>query len=68
MFMKKSIKVKPFSKEEERFMKLMTEEKVNPGDVVCRLGDLFGKPYNEYIVSNSLYKQIKKNDYKKMGL
>lgn len=37
MFMKKSIKVKPYSKEEERFMKLMKEKKVNPGDVVCRL-------------------------------
>ena len=59
MFMKKSIKVKPYSKEEERFMKLMKEKKVNPGDVVCRLGALFRKPYNEYIVSNSFYKQIK---------
>lgn len=27
MFMKKSIKVKPYSKEEERFMKLMKEKK-----------------------------------------
>ena len=59
MFMKKSIKVKPFSKEEERFMKLVKDAKVNPGDVVCRLGTLFGKPYNEYIVSNKFYKQIK---------
>ena len=41
MFMKKSIKVKPYSKEEGRFMKLMKEKKVNPGDVVCRLGALF---------------------------
>ena len=53
-----SIKVYPYSEAETYFMELLKKVNVNQSSVICRLGALFGTEYNEYIISDGLYKQI----------
>ena len=52
------LKVEPNSDAERYFMGLLAEVGVKPKAVMCRLGDIFGTPYNEYIFSDGLYKLI----------
>lgn len=53
------MKVVPFSEAEERFMELLSLVEVKPESVMCRIGSIFGKPYNEYVISDGLYNQIR---------
>lgn len=52
------MKVEPFSEAEEYFMDLLKKVEVKPESVICKLGTVFGKPYNEYILSDGLYNLI----------
>lgn len=53
------MKIVPFSEAEERFMELLRMVEVKPESVICKLGEVFGKPYNEYFLSDGLYNQIR---------
>ena len=53
------LKVVPFSDAENRLMELFELVEVKPDSVICRLGSVFGKPYNEYIFSDGFYNQIR---------
>lgn len=55
-----SIKVQPDSIREQYFMDLLTRVDVAHESVICRLGSMFGKEYDEYIISDGLFDQIKK--------
>lgn len=52
------MKVEPGSEGETYFIQLPEEVGVKPERVMCRLGSVFGTDYNEYILSDGLYKQI----------
>lgn len=52
------VKIEPGSDSETYFMQLLGEVNVKPENLMCRLGSVFGTPYNEYIISDGLYKQI----------
>ena len=52
------MKVKPGSEGEVYFIQLLEAVGVKPERVMCRLGSVFGTDYNEYILSDGLYKQI----------
>ena len=52
------LKIKPKTKAEDTFMQLLKEVDVKPKSVMCRLGSVFGTDYNEYILSDGLFKQI----------
>lgn len=54
-----SLKVVPDSEAEVYFMSLLNEVGVNHDSVICRLGAIFGKPYNEYVISDGLFQKIK---------
>ena len=54
-----SLKVVPDSEAEVHFMNLLNEVGVNHDSVICRLGAIFGKPYNEYVISDGLFQKIK---------
>ena len=53
------MKIVPDSEAEVCFMNLLNEVGVNHDSVICRLGALFGKPYNEYVLSDGLFRKIK---------
>lgn len=53
------MKVVPDSEAEVYFMSLLDEVGVNHDSVICRLGTIFGKPYNEYVISDGLFQKIK---------
>ena len=53
-----TMKVVPNSEAEKRFMELLKKVDVKPDSVICKLGDVFGVPYNEYILSDGLFRQI----------
>lgn len=55
-----SIKVQPDSKGEQYFMDLLARVEVAHESVICRLGSMFGKEYDEYIISDGLFDQIRK--------
>ena len=52
------MKVKPGSEGEVYFIQLLEAVGVKPERVMCRLVSVFGTDYNEYILSDGLYKQI----------
>lgn len=52
-----SLKVEPFSEAEAHFMELMRAN--NLSGVKCKLGALWGKPYNEYIIDDKAFNAIK---------
>lgn len=58
-----SMKIVPNSEGEQYFMELLKKVDVKPNSVICRLGSVFGTDYNEYILSDGLYRQIQ--DYLK---
>lgn len=53
------MKVEPFSDAERYFIELLRRVEVKPESVICRLGSVFEKPYNEYVISDGLYNQIR---------
>lgn len=53
------MKVEPFSEAERYFIELLGKVGVKPESVLCRVGSIFGKPYNEYVISDGLYNQIR---------
>ncbi len=55
------LKIYPGSEAEDRFMNLLKEVDVKPDSVICRLGSVFGKEYNEYVISEGLYQQIQEH-------
>lgn len=54
------LRIEPKSEAEDKFMQLLKEVDVKPKSVMCRLGSVFGTEYDEYILSDGLYKQIQK--------
>lgn len=52
------LKIMPGSEAESSFMNLLKQVDVKPESVMCRLGAIFGTPYNEYVISDGLYRQI----------
>lgn len=63
-----TLKIKPNSEAEQRFMELLQKVEVKPEAVLCRLGSVFGVPYNEYLISDGLYKQIQHYLEREKGL
>lgn len=53
------MKIVPDSEAEVYFMSLLDEVGVNHNSVICRLGSVFGTPYNEYVLSDGLFRKIK---------
>lgn len=53
-----NIRIKPGSKQESQFTKLLNSVGVDRSNVHCRLGYLFWTPYDEYILSDGLYRLI----------
>ena len=53
------MKIVPGSEAERYFMSLLDEVGVNHNSVICRLGSVFGTPYNEYVLSDGLFRKIK---------
>lgn len=62
-----TLKIEPESGGEVYFMSLLKEVGVKPDSVICRLGSVFGTPYNEYILSDGLYQQIREYLEEKKG-
>jgi hypothetical protein len=55
------LKIYPGSEAEDTFMNLLKEVDVKPDSVICRLGSVFGKDYNEYVISEGLFQQIREH-------
>ena len=53
------LKIIPGSESELRFMDILKSVGVKHEAVICRVGLIFGTPYNEYIISDGLYKLIR---------
>ena len=53
------LKVEPNSEAEDRLMELLKKVDAKPEAIICRLGAIFGKNYNEYLISDGLFNQIK---------
>ena len=53
-----SLKIEPGSEAELYFMNALKKVNVKPESVICRLGAIFGTPYNEYLISDGLYSRI----------
>lgn len=62
------LKVTPGSEGEQYFMELLKQVEVKPESVMCRLGEIYGAPYNEYILSDGLFNLIRNHLMKKKGL
>lgn len=52
------LKIIPGSKAETKFIEALEKVGVKLESVMCRQGRVFGTKYDEYIISNGLYKQI----------
>lgn len=63
-----SLKIMPGSEGEQYFMSLLNQVDVKHESVICRLGYVFGTPYNEYILSDGLFNIIKEHLLEKKGL
>lgn len=46
------------SKYENEFFRILRRYDVDPKSVMCRKGSIFHTPYNEYILSDGLYRLI----------
>lgn len=58
-----SLKIVQFSPAEYRLMELLKATNTPFSTIVCRLGEEFGKPYNEYIFDDDVFMRIR--DYLK---
>lgn len=52
------LKIMPGSEAESSFMNLLKQVNVKHESVMCRVGAIFGTPYNEYVISDGLFRQI----------
>lgn len=52
------------SETETKFLNTLIEVGVKPELVICRVGAAFNKNYNEYVLSDGLYKQIQEKIWK----
>lgn len=52
------VKIKPHTEEETRFIKALEDVGVKHESVICKQGFIFDKPYDEYLISDGLYKLI----------
>lgn len=57
----RSIKVVPNSADERYFIQLLNEVGVKHESVICRIGEVFEQPYNEYLLSNGLFRVIQEH-------
>ena len=62
------IRIIPGSEGEEYFMSLLNSVDVKHESVMCRLGAIFDTPYNEYTISDGLFRQIQSRLMEKKGL
>lgn len=52
------LKVEPYSEAEERLMELFNKTS-SIGEIIVRIGEIFGWPYNEYEFSEERYQAIR---------
>ena len=52
------VKIKPNTEEEKRFIKTLESVGVKRQSVICKQGFIFDKPYDEYLISDGLYRLI----------
>ena len=64
----RELKISPNSDAEKRFIQLLKQVGVKPDNVLCRLGSVFHTPYNEYLISEGLYRQIREELEKIKGI
>lgn len=62
------LRIIPGSEGEEYFMNLLNDVGVKHDSVICKLGTVFNTPYNEYTISDGLFKQIRSYLMEKKGL
>ena len=53
-----SIRCIPGSAREKAFLQLMDDNEVKRDLLMCKRGELFETPYDEYVISNGLYQKI----------
>ena len=53
-----AIKITPDSEEETQFKNILDSVGVKHESVICKQGFIFETPYDEYIISNGLYRLI----------
>lgn len=53
-----AVRVQSGSKEESRFINILESVGVKHDSVICKLGMIFDTPYDEYLISDGLYKLI----------
>lgn len=53
-----SIRCIPGSKREKEFLKLMDSAEVKRELLICKRGEIFEKDYDEYIISDGLYRIV----------
>ena len=61
-------RIVPGSEGEEHFISLLNNVGVKHDSVICRLGTIFNTPYNEYTISDGLFRQIQSHLIEKKGL
>lgn len=52
------LKIIPGSKQESKFFEILKTVGVKPERVMCRRGFIFWTKYDEYLISDGLWKQI----------
>ncbi len=53
-----AIRVQSGTEEESKFMTILDSVGVKRESVICKLGMIFDTPYDEYLISDGLYKLI----------
>ena len=53
-----TIRIIPNSEEESRFIDILDSVGVKHESVICKLGMIFDTPYDEYLISDGLYRLI----------
>ena len=61
------LRIVPGSNGESEFFKALESVDVKPEAVLCRHGLLFNTPYDEYILSEGLYRLIRSQMEKRQG-
>lgn len=52
------LKIKPNTEEESKFTNALNDVGVKISSVICKRGVIFNTPYDEYLLSDGLYKLI----------
>ena len=53
-----AIRIQPGSEEESKFISILDSVGVKHESVICKLGMIFETPYDEYLISDGLYRLI----------